>query len=155
MVTSYCPRHGWTNYARRDDCPSSTEHGFTKASPHRAISPGYTPATPLYSPTPAAPPEFLLRGTIAARRGALPFYMAAGGSSSMAVPAVDGIAEPEPGLAPPSPPPAPWFPGLPTAAVAANAHPGLPRIIKTGHIPAEMSAGGEARRPPPTGEGEA
>ncbi|PUZ53759.1 hypothetical protein GQ55_5G076300 [Panicum hallii var. hallii] len=136
-------------------------------------SPDYTPTTPLYTPTPAEPPEFLLRGTIATRRGAPPFYIAAGSSISMAAAAPPGFAEPEPQLVPPSPPPAPWFPeiekgpihpplgpsilspGRPTTAVVANARPGLRRIIKTGHVPAEMSADGEARRPPPPGEGEA
>ncbi|PVH37745.1 hypothetical protein PAHAL_5G075000 [Panicum hallii] len=124
------------------------------ASPCRAIwpspSPDYTPTTPLYTPTPAEPPEFLLRGTIATRRGAPPFYIAAGSSISMAAAAPPGFAEPEPQLVPPSPPPGPWFPGRPTTVVAANARPGLRRIIKTGHVPAEMSADGEARRPPPT-----
>uniref|UniRef100_J3LW30 Uncharacterized protein n=1 Tax=Oryza brachyantha TaxID=4533 RepID=J3LW30_ORYBR len=55
-------------------------------------SPDYSPSTPPHSPTPVNPPEFLLRGTIAACRGAPPFYMAAGGSNSSV-------------LAPPSPPP--------------------------------------------------
>ncbi|RLM80212.1 hypothetical protein C2845_PM12G09060 [Panicum miliaceum] len=157
IVTSYCPRHGWMNYARHDTGSSSTKHGFAMASPRRAISPSpspdYMPATSLYTPTPAEPPEFLLRGTIATRRGTPPFYMATGSSNSMAAAAPPGFAEPEPVLAPPSPPPAPWFSGRPTAAAVANARPGLRCIIKTGHVPSEMSAGGEARRPPPSGEG--
>ncbi|PUZ53227.1 hypothetical protein GQ55_5G036500 [Panicum hallii var. hallii] len=155
MVMPYYPCHGWTNYARRDAGPSSTEHGFTMASPRCAISPDYTLATPLYSPTPAKPLEFLLRGTIAARRSTLPLYMAAGSSSSMAAAVLPGFAEPKPELAPPSPPTAPWFPGRPTAATTANTRPGLCHIIKTGHVSAEMSTGGEACRPPPSGEGEA
>jgi hypothetical protein len=148
--------------ARRDAARSAGHGDVVLSSPwldilcssrRRAISLEYTPATPLYSPTPAVPPEFLLRGTIAARRGAPPFYMIAGESSSMASPAVDGFTEPK--LAPPSPPLAPWFPSRPTAAVAANSCLGLRRIVKTGHAPAEMSSGGEARRPPPQSEREA
>ncbi|CAN6277554.1 unnamed protein product [Urochloa humidicola] len=54
---------------------------------------------------------------------------------------------------PPPPPAAPWFPGRPTAAAAANARPGLRNFIPTGHVPAESSD--EERRPPPSGEGEA
>nr|CAB3495254.1 unnamed protein product [Digitaria exilis] len=173
-VMAHCPHHGWTTHAWRDDDSSSEEH----VSPRRSPSPDYTPETPPASPLMApatapveAPPEFLLRGTIAARRGAPPSYMSAGGSSSVAVVAAPpgfeapppaphaAVAAPpgfeEPSLAPPPPPPAPWFPGRPTAAAAANTRPGLRRFIKTGHIPTEMSGSLEARRCPPSGEGEA
>ncbi|PVH36951.1 hypothetical protein PAHAL_6G207200 [Panicum hallii] len=130
VVTSYYPCHVWMNYACRDAGPSSAEHAFTMASPRCAISPSPSSeysstksATPLYIATPAELPDFL-RGTIAACPGAPPFYMT------------------------------PWFPGRPTAAAAANARPGLScRIIKTEHVSAEMSAGGEACRQPPSGEG--
>lgn len=127
VMTSFCPHHGWTKHLRRAISPSP--------------SPDYSPATPLHTLTPADPPEFLLRGTIPARRGAPPFYMEPGGSSS-------------PVLIPPSPPLDPPFPGRPTAAAAANARPGLRRIIKNGHVPAKTSGGGKASRPPPSGEGE-
>lgn len=72
------------------------------------------------------------------RRGAPPFYMAAGGSSKRA-----------------APPPAPPFPGLSTATAAANARPGLYRIIMPRHVPAELSGGDKASCPPPLSEGEA
>lgn len=72
------------------------------------------------------------------RRGAPPFYMAAGGSSKRS-----------------APPPAPPFPGLPTATAAANARPGLYRITMTRHVPAELSGGDKASRPPPSSKGEA
>ena len=50
----------------------------------------------------------------------------------------------EPKLLPPSPPRAPWLHGRPTATVSVKAPPGLRCIIKTGHVPTETSAGGEA-----------
>ncbi|PVH65968.1 hypothetical protein PAHAL_1G113100 [Panicum hallii] len=124
----HCESHGWTARVRMqaDGLPQEVPdmHGFAMASPCRAISPtplpDYTPVMSLYTPTPDELPEFLLKGTIAARHGAPPFYMAAGSSSSMAA-----------------------------TAAAANAHPDLRRIIKTEHVLAKMSAGGEARRPHP------
>ncbi|KAG2622262.1 hypothetical protein PVAP13_3NG273425 [Panicum virgatum] len=127
MVMAFCPRHGQSSYPCGND-------GST--------SPEYTPAMPPNSPTPAAPPEFLLRGMFAARRGAPRFSMIAGSSNNNA-----------PATPPPPPPPAPSTAGRPTATAAANARPG--HIIKTGHVPAETSGGGAARRPPPSGEGEA
>ncbi|EEE51198.1 hypothetical protein OsJ_32007 [Oryza sativa Japonica Group] len=87
VVTLYCPYHGWTNHARCVISPSP--------------SPEYSPATPLYTPTPTEPPLFLLSGTIVMCRGAPPFYMAVGGSNGSV-------------LSPPSPPPAPSFPSRPT-----------------------------------------
>ncbi|KAG2550995.1 hypothetical protein PVAP13_9KG366101 [Panicum virgatum] len=131
--------HGRSSYPCGDDGSSSPE---------------YTSATPPNSQTLVTPPELLLRGMIAARRGA-PFSMIAGSSSSI-VPATPS---------PPPPPAATEHTGptptgttmatartgsCPTAAVAANARPGLRhRIIKTGHDPAETSGSGAARRPHP------
>jgi hypothetical protein len=154
VVTAFCHDHGgWANFARRDEDSSSEELD----SPRREPSPGYTPATPPRTSSaapPVAPPEFLLRGIIAAHRGAPPFYLSAGeGSNSTVMAAPPGFAEPE--LAPPPPPPMPMFPGRPTATAAANARPGLHRIIKTGHVPAKTSGGGEASHPSPSGEVEA
>uniref|UniRef100_A0A0E0KMW7 Uncharacterized protein n=1 Tax=Oryza punctata TaxID=4537 RepID=A0A0E0KMW7_ORYPU len=125
VVTSYYPHHGWTNHVRRAIAPSP--------------SLDYSPVIPLHTPTPADPPEFLLRGTIAARCGAPPFYMAVSGSSSSV-------------LALPYPPPAPLFPNRPTTAAAANACPSLHNIIKTEHVPAKTRGSGKASRPPPSGE---
>ncbi|GJN27969.1 hypothetical protein PR202_gb16039 [Eleusine coracana subsp. coracana] len=131
VVTSFCPHHGWTNYARHNTGSDSPlgEHTFVMASPRHAIlpSPEYTPATPLYTPTPVEPLEFLLRGTIAARRGAPLFCMSTGGGySSMTTTAPLVFNEHE--LAPPPPPP--------STTVAANRHPGMRRnMIPTGHIP--------------------
>ena len=95
-------------------------------------SPEYTPATPPNSPTPATPINMIV------------------GSSSNMAPATSPVLT-EPQLAPAAPPPAPVRPGYPTAAAVANACPGLRHIIKTGHVPAKMSGGGMARRPPPSG----
>jgi hypothetical protein len=110
VVTAFCHNHGgWANFARRDEDSSSEELD----SPRREPSPGYTPATPPRTSSaapPVAPPEFLLRGIIAAHRGAPPFYLSAGeGSNSTVMAAPPGFAEPE--LAPPPPPPVPMFPG--------------------------------------------
>ncbi|CAO2172068.1 unnamed protein product [Urochloa humidicola] len=179
----YCAGHGLTARVRLLETGRLTS---PVASPR--YSPEYTPA----SPTPAVEPrlpEHLLKGTIAARRGAPPLYIDIGESSGddvllspLPAPEVTPLPPPQaaalaalelappppspvmaapPGfeaeLAPPPPPPrAAWFPGRPTAAAAANRRPGLrrPRFIPTGHIPAGPSAG-EARRPLPSGEGEA
>ncbi|CAN6307604.1 unnamed protein product [Urochloa humidicola] len=87
---------------------------------------------------------------MAARRGVPPYYTNSGEDFAETAMATS------PELAPPSPPPAaPWFPGRPTAAAAANARPGLRHFIPTGHVPAEGGAGGEASHSPPSGEGEA
>lgn len=105
MVTAFCPHHGWTQHLRR--------------AISRSPSPDYSLETPLHTLTPANPPEFLLKGTLAACRGAPPFYMAAGGSGENS-----------------APPPAPPFPDP-------------RRVIKTGHVPAKTSGGGKPSRPPP------
>ena len=156
MVTAFCPHHGRSIYPCGNDGSSSES----------------TPATPPTSPTPAPPPDLLLRGTIAARRDA-PYFSMTTGSSSSRLP----TATP-----PPLPQPANATAGRPTAAAAAatNTRPAYHhRIIPTGHRPAETSAAattrpaychriiptghrsaetsgdGAARRPPPSGEGEA
>ena len=105
MVTAFCPRHGWSTNACGDDGSSSPE---------------YTPATPPNSPTSATPPEFLLRGIMAARCGAPHFSMTAGSSSSMA-----------PTTPPPPPPPASSIAGHPTTAAAAYVTRILVRVSDT------------------------
>ncbi|CAN6371865.1 unnamed protein product [Urochloa humidicola] len=162
VVAAYCcARHGWRNFLTWEDSPCC----YSSPTPSPPRSPPRAPATPPNSPVPPntptpveAPSEFLIQGTIAARRGAPPFYLSAGGSSSTSVAAPPGFAHPEPAFAPPSPTPtrAAGLYGRTTAAAAANARPGLKRrIIPTGHVPAETRAGAKARRPPPSGEGEA
>ncbi|CAN6288792.1 unnamed protein product [Urochloa humidicola] len=154
----YCIEHGWTARAREgfalpsprpiiDVSSSSSSPARSSSSAH---SPVYTPATP--PATRQAETQFR---TMAARRGAPPFYHSTGeGSNSPAMAAPPGFDSIEPALAAPPPPPAaPWFLGCPTAAAAANARPGLRNFISTGHVPTE--SGDEARRPPPSGEGEA
>ncbi|CAO2167036.1 unnamed protein product [Urochloa humidicola] len=141
----YCAGHGLTARVRLLETGRLTS---PVASPR--YSPEYTPA----SPTPAVEPrlpEHLLKGTTAARRGAPPLYIDIGESSGDDV-LLSPLPAPEAELAPPPPPPrAAWFPGRPTAAAAANRRPGLrrPRFIPTG------PSAGEARRPLPSGEGEA
>nr|BAD26058.1 PPR-repeat protein-like [Oryza sativa Japonica Group]BAD26114.1 PPR-repeat protein-like [Oryza sativa Japonica Group] len=93
VVTAFSPHHSWTRHLRRVISPPPSPDYTPETPPH----------TPLHTPTPANPPEFLFRGTLAARRGAPPFYMAAGGSGESS-----------------TPPPAPSFPDP-------------RRIIKTGH----------------------
>ncbi|CAO1941543.1 unnamed protein product [Urochloa humidicola] len=185
---------GWITYTHIDVNFDGSPHQFVLESPEHSpvtsprYSPEYTPASPTPSVEPRAP-EHLLRGTIAARRGAPPLYIDIGGSSSdgdvvmsplpapeisplpplqaAALAAMEHAPPPPPPamaapaaveteLAAPPPPPAAWFPGRPTVAAAANRRPGLrrPNLIPTGHIPAGPSAG-EARRPSPSGEGEA
>ncbi|CAO2194363.1 unnamed protein product [Urochloa humidicola] len=185
---------GWITYTHVDVNFDGSPHQFVLESPEYSpvtspvYSPQYTPA----SPTPAVEPrmpEHLLRGTIAARRGAPPLYVDIGGSSSgddvvmsplpapeipplpplqaATLAAMELIAPPPPSalaasttveaeLVAPPPPPAAWLPGRPNATATANRRPGLrrPNFIPTGHIPAGSSAG-EARRPSPSGEGEA
>lgn len=153
VVIAYCPRHGWTNYTGHGIGSSSEEHTFSMASPRRAISLEYRPASPEYTPTPMTPPEFLLRGTIAARNGAPPFHMRTGGGSSsiaaMAPPSFD-----EPALAPP-PTPSTMLPyRRATMTTVANHRPRLCRnMIPTGHVSA--LAGGSGHHPSPSGEGKA
>ncbi|CAN6358302.1 unnamed protein product [Urochloa humidicola] len=187
---------GWITYTHVDVNFDGSPHQFVLESPEYSpvaspvYSPQYTPA----SPTPAVEPSMpnhLLRGTIAARRGAPPLYINVGDSSSddevvmsplpapeipplppqqaaalaalelgppppPPAPAMEEPAAADMELVAPPPPPAAWFPGRPTAAAAANRRPGLlrPHFIRTGHIPVGPSAGG-ARRPSPSGEGEA
>ncbi|EAZ01008.1 hypothetical protein OsI_23042 [Oryza sativa Indica Group] len=112
VVTAFCPHHGWTHHLRRVISPPSSPDCMPE-----------TPETPLHTLTPANPPEFLLRGTLAACRRAPPFYMAAGGSGESS-----------------APPPAPSLPNP-------------RRIIKTGHAPAKTSGGGKPSHPPPSGKG--
>ncbi|CAN6176542.1 unnamed protein product [Urochloa humidicola] len=146
----YCSEHGWTAQARP---------GFALPSPRQIIEVSSSSSSPVHSPvyTPASPsPPAEPRRTMAARRGVPPFYTSTGEDSGEAA-----VATPSAGfffteLAPPPPPPvAPWFPGRPTAATAANARPGLRHFIPTGHVPAEGGAGDEASHSPPSGEGEA
>ncbi|CAN6356362.1 unnamed protein product [Urochloa humidicola] len=171
---------GWITYTHIDVNFDGSPHQFVLESPEHSpvaspmYSPQYTPA----SPTPAVEPrmpEHLLRGTIAARRGAPPLYIDIGGSSSgddvvmsplpapeilplpllqaAALAAMEHAQPPQPPtaveteLVSPPPPPAAWLPGRPTVAAAANRRPGLqrPNFIPTGHIPAGPSAG----EPPP------
>ncbi|KAG2641018.1 hypothetical protein PVAP13_2KG139316 [Panicum virgatum] len=145
MVTTFCPCHGRSSYPFGGDGSSSLE---------------YTPATPLNSL--ATPLELLLRGMIAARCGALFFSMTSGSSSSIAsatppplpplasstvsCPTATTAANARPGPHPTATAAVNVRPGPhPTAAAAANARPGLRhRIIKTGHVPAEMSASSAA-----------
>ncbi|CAN6300559.1 unnamed protein product [Urochloa humidicola] len=108
---------GWITYTHIDVNFDGSPHQFILESPEHSpvaspvYSPQYTPA----SPTPAVEPrmpEPLLRGTIAARRGAPPFYIDVGGSSSS-----DDVVM--------SPLPAPEIPPLPpqqAAALAALEH---------------------------------
>ena len=112
-------------------CP---HHGWSTYAYRDASPPSreYILATPPNSPTPATPINMIV------------------GSSSNMAPATSPVLT-EPQLAPAAPPPAPVRPGYPTAAAVANACPGLRHIIKTGHVPAKMSGGGMARRPPPSG----
>ena len=77
-------------------------HSSDQATPHRTPSPTYSSETPPYTPTPLELPGFELPRTMAARRGALPFYNN-GVSSSMAAQVVFD----EPTLSPPPQPPAP------------------------------------------------
>ncbi|CAN6271912.1 unnamed protein product [Urochloa humidicola] len=121
-------------------------------SPHQFVLelPEYSPvASPRYSPeyTPASPtppvelrmPESLLRGTIAARRGAPPLYIDVGGSSSS-----DDVVM--------SPLPAPEIPPLPpqqAAALAALEHappPPPPAMAAPATVDPELVA----PPPPPT-----
>ncbi|CAO2179884.1 unnamed protein product [Urochloa humidicola] len=138
----YYSEHGWTAQARP---------GFALPSPQLIIDVSSSSSSPAHSPVyiPGTPPSETRR-TMAARHGVPPYYNNSG--KDFAETAVKTSLE----LAPPPPPPAaPWFPGRPTAAAAANARPGLRHFIPTGHVPAEDGAGDEARRSPPSGEGEA
>ena len=94
MVTAFCPRHGRSIYPCGNDGSSSES----------------TPATLPTFPTPAPPPELLLRGTIAARRDA-PFFSMMTRSSSSRLP---------PATLPPLPQPANLTAGRPTATAVAT-----------------------------------
>ncbi|CAN6243095.1 unnamed protein product [Urochloa humidicola] len=146
----YCSEHGWTAQARP---------GFALPSPRQIIEVSYSSTSPVHSPvyTPASPtPPAELRRTMAARRRVPPLYSSTGENSGEAA-----VETPPAGffftdLAPPPPPPAaPWLLDCPTAAAAANAQPGLHHFIPIGHVPAEDGASTEARRLPPSDEGEA
>ncbi|CAN6299521.1 unnamed protein product [Urochloa humidicola] len=145
---------GWITYTHIDVNVEGSPHQFVLESPQ------YSPvASPVYSPeyTPASPtplveprlPEPLLRGTIAARRGAPPLYIDVGGSSSSdevvmsplpvpeippqqaaALAALEHVPPPpppvvaapatvDPELVAPPPPLAAWFPGRRPTATAA------------------------------------
>ena len=170
MVTAFCPCHGRSIYPCGNDGSSSES----------------TPATLPTFPTPAPPPELLLRGTIAARRDA-PFFSMTTGSSSSRLPPATLLPLPQPANLTAGRPTATAVATTPTvttptaaAAAATNTRPAyhhriIPtgnrpaktsaaattrpayrhRIIPTGHRSAETSGDGAARRPPPSGEGEA
>ncbi|CAN6270019.1 unnamed protein product [Urochloa humidicola] len=108
---------GWITYTHIDINFDGSPHQFVLESPEYSpvASPVYSPQYTLASPTPAVEPrmpEPLLRGTIAARRGAPSLYIDVGGSSSS-----DDVVM--------SPLPAPEIPPLPpqqAAALAALEH---------------------------------
>ena len=81
----YCSLHGWTARMQGDnsELSAAAAHSSYQATPHRTPSPTYSSETPPYTPTPLELPGFELPRTMAARRGALPFYNN-GVSSSMA-----------------------------------------------------------------------
>ncbi|CAN6166961.1 unnamed protein product [Urochloa humidicola] len=132
---------GWIIYTHIDVNFDGSPHQFVLESPEHSpvaspvYSPQYTPA----SPTPAVEPrmpEHLLRGTIAARRGAPPLYIDIGGSSS----GDDGVMSPLP--APEIPP----LPPLQAAALAAMEHappPPPPTLAAPAAVETELVA------PPP------
>ncbi|CAN6362365.1 unnamed protein product [Urochloa humidicola] len=110
VVSSYSPQYGWMNFTRDEAGTSSA------APPSRNV-----PASPLHAPSPMviSPPRSPApAGTVAARRGAPPFY-----TDSMAA----GRAAPIDPIAPPPLPPAPAT---------------TPRTISTGHRHVPNGIGG-------------
>ncbi|KAG2651278.1 hypothetical protein PVAP13_1NG276719 [Panicum virgatum] len=106
LVTSlhYCSLHGWAArmQGNNGELSAAAAHASDQGTSCRTQSPTYSSETPPYTPTPLEPPGFELPRTMAARRGALPFYNN-GVSSSMAAQVVFD----EPTLSPPPQPLAP------------------------------------------------
>ncbi|CAO2204100.1 unnamed protein product [Urochloa humidicola] len=112
VVSTYCPQYGWMNLTRHEAVA-----GPSSAAPASRLG----PASPLHAPSPIviSPPRSPApAGTVAARRGAPPFY-----TDSTAA----GRAAPIAPIAPPPPPPAP---------------PAAPRLISTGHRHLPNGVGG-------------